>query len=33
VPDGKIQRYEPFVDTAKGKIILQLFVEKGEEVG
>lgn len=28
---NRIQRYEPFVDTAKGKIILKLFVEKGGE--
>ena len=28
---NKVQRYEPFVDTAKGKIILRLFVEKEKE--
>ena len=27
----KVQRYESFVDTAKDKIILRLFVEKEEE--
>lgn len=30
-PNGKIQCYESFIDTAKGKIILQLFIEKGGE--
>ena len=28
---NKVQRYEPFVETAKGKIILRLFVEKEKE--
>lgn len=27
-PNGKIKKYESFIDTAKGKIILQLFIDK-----
>ena len=27
-PNGKIKNYEAFIDTAKGKIILQLFIDK-----